>query len=347
MNKETNRNNAARKWALRLALVLYDVAAVNLAYYLALVIRFYVNHEFHLAGSIFMPIFLKFAPWYTVCCILVFAAFRLYSGMWKYAGLNDMNRVLKASAVTCLIQILGTLLFLRRMPITYYAIGAAIQFVLICISRFSYRIFSAERSKLAREKNADAVNVMIIGAGETAKMLLRQLENDSESAAHPVCVVDCRGGEAGRLFDGLPVLGGLESIRDAAGKYKVRSAVIADALISQEERKAVRETCRELGIGVQDYSGFTHGAPRGISLKQLMACVNGPVEIVLDGSAQRFENGEQAANSLTGKYLVKSISPRQDCLSVEIVSDLAVLNNVNETWVKDYESETGEAISFF
>ena len=116
-NKETR--SRLDRWGLKLLLVLCDVFAVNIAFYLALVLRFYVNHEFHEAGTLFLPLFLKFAPYYTVCCLIVFAAFRLYSGIWRYAGLNDVNRVLLANLVTCVIQIAGTLLFVRRMPITY------------------------------------------------------------------------------------------------------------------------------------------------------------------------------------------------------------------------------------
>ena len=112
---EERKHDQMRRWGLKLALVLFDVFAVNFSYYLALLLRFYVNHEFHMAGNLFLPLFLKFAPYYTVCCLLVFAAFKLYSGMWKYAGVNDVNRVAQANLITFLIQVIGTMLFMRRM----------------------------------------------------------------------------------------------------------------------------------------------------------------------------------------------------------------------------------------
>ena len=51
---------------------------------------------------------------------------RLYGGMWRYAGLNDMNRIIGANFCTTVVMVMGTLLFIRRMQITYYAIGGAI-----------------------------------------------------------------------------------------------------------------------------------------------------------------------------------------------------------------------------
>ena len=174
MQNEERTNNSVRRWGLKLLLALYDIFAVNFAFFLALILRFYVNHEFHEAGTLFMPLYLKFAPFYTICCLVVFAVFKLYSGIWRYAGLNDVNRVLLANLVTFVIQVAGTLLFIRRMPITYYVLGALIQLALILLSRFSFRIFAEETSRLSREKSA-TVNMLIVGVGESARILLHSL----------------------------------------------------------------------------------------------------------------------------------------------------------------------------
>ena len=91
-------------------IMLLDIIAVNAAYFLALMVRLYVNFEWReVARDYYLPAFIRFAPVYTVLVILVFAAFRLYGGMWRYAGMNDMNRIICASAVTAVIQVVGTL----------------------------------------------------------------------------------------------------------------------------------------------------------------------------------------------------------------------------------------------
>lgn len=344
MENEAMKKEQIKRWGLKLLLIVFDIFAVNFSYYMALVLRFYVNHEFHLAGTLFMPLFLKFAPWYTVCCIIVFWFFKLYDGMWKYAGFNDVNRVIWANVVTCAIQIFGTLLFIRRMPITYYALGAAIQFVLICLSRFSYRIFSIEFSKHAQGKNA-SVAVMIIGAGETARMLLRQLESDVHSVAHPVCVLDYRNQEVGRLFNGIPVVGGLEQMKEAVAKYGVKSVILADSIMPPETRKEVLTLCGQLGLAVQDFSLYSSGHSNPV--RSLLAYVNGPLTIQLDGNSKDFDNGEQALASLPGKYSVRAVSAVSGRVLIEIEKDTAVVNNADEAWARDYEKTTGEEISFF
>lgn len=344
MKENTETKN--REWTVKLLLVLFDVFAVNIAYYLALVIRFYVQGQFHAAGTMFMPLFLKFAPYYTVCCLLVFAWFKLYGGVWRYAGWNDISRIAAASGITCLIQIFGTLLFVRRMPITYYAIGAVIQFVLIFLSRFAYRIFVVEASRL-RNRNKLAVNVMVVGAGDTASLLLRQLQGTDDNLARPVCVVDPRSSEKGRTFDGLPVVGGLDGIPDAVEKYAVKSVVIADSLMSLEARKEVSKLCAEQMLSVSNFSGYIRSASSGINVGTLLGVVNGPVEAVLDGASQSFENSEQAAASLPENYLVKAAYVHGEKLVLELKKDNVVLNSTDAPWVADYERETGEQISFF
>lgn len=345
MSETEKRNENIRRWLLRLALVLFDIFAVNFAYYLALLLRFYVNHQMHEAGTIYMPLFLKFAPYYTVCCIAVFWAFKLYSGMWRYAGLNDVNRIVLANVVTCLIQIFGTLLFVQRMPITYYALGAVIQFVLICASRFSYRLLIVELNKISQYKKASPVNVMIVGVGETARMVLRQFDKSGESIATPVCVIDYRNRDTGWLFNGLPVVGGLESIDSAIRRYKVKSVVIADAVMPAEIRKQVRKRCAENNVEVQDVTAYQQGGDLGF--RALLEHTNGPVEIVLDGKAQTFANSEQAAQAFMGKYHVRAVYAKDAELVIELETSQTPMNSVNETWVQEYEKETGEAVSFF
>ena len=126
-------------------LIVLDIVAFNAAYYLALCIRFYVHSQFSSGIGVYLDYYYKFTLYYTVIGLIVFALFRLYDGIWNYAGLNDMNRIIAANAVTALLQILGTRLFIGRMPTSYYLIGAFLQLFITGLTRFSRRFIYMEK----------------------------------------------------------------------------------------------------------------------------------------------------------------------------------------------------------
>lgn len=341
---EKNKGIYVRWVLLRLALVLFDIFAVNASFYGAILTRFYVAEEFHYVAASYIRAFWQFAPYYTVFCLAVFAAFRLYSGIWRYAGLNDMNRIVFANLVTFVGQVAGSALFVRRMPITYYAIGGVLQFCLIAASRFSYRFLMVETKRFAKGQKA-AFRGMIVGAGETGRIVLKQMER--ENAVSPACVLNYRKDFLGATLDGVPVVNGIENLRSAVQKYKVSLVIIADSLMSAADREKIKEICKEAGLEVQDFSGYFQNTGIALTLKTVAERCSGPMELVIDGRSQKFANGEQAMMSIAGKYTVQSICAKGGTLVVELSGSDVVLNDLTENWVKEQEKTTGEEISFF
>lgn len=120
-----------------LYLILYDVIAVNVSYFLGLWLRFDLHY-----GAIpkeYIIAFLEFAPIYTVVCLLVFGRLHLYSSVWRFASFTELNRVMMATIITTIFQFVGITVFFNRMPVSYYLVGAVAQFGLITVVRFSYR----------------------------------------------------------------------------------------------------------------------------------------------------------------------------------------------------------------
>lgn len=231
-------------------IVLLDIIAVNLSYYLALMTRFFVNNEFRPTVSYLLNDFWTFAPFYSIICIIVFSFFKLYGGMWRYAGINDMNRIIVASMITAVFHVFGTIFFIRRMPITYYFIGALIQFVLITFIRFGYRIILVEKRKLNSRRNPGS-NAMIIGAGEIGRNVIKQMED--EGSFRPVCVIDTKSKVFGRTLDGVPVIGGVDRLDNAVSQYGIKSVFIADPLLQPDTKDQITKICNAHKLGLQDF----------------------------------------------------------------------------------------------
>ena len=143
-----------RRNTVKALMMVFDALAVNFAYFLALVLRYYVTFEFNPDATKFVTAFLHIAPYYGVICVAVFYAFRLYNTMWKFGGLRDLNRILMACIVTGAIQVVGTLLFFERMSLSYYVLGFAIQLAFIVFARFAYRLYLLERNTAEAQRKA-------------------------------------------------------------------------------------------------------------------------------------------------------------------------------------------------
>ncbi len=325
-------------------IVILDIIAVNLSYFLALMIRFYVHSSLSPIASDYLSDFAKFAPFYTVLCIIVFALFKLYNGMWRYAGINDMNRIIAASAVTCLIQAVGTALFVRRMPITYYIIGALIQFVFIFIIRFAYRFVVVEQKKIAG-RNLPAINVMIVGVGEISHRVIKQLED--ASAYRPVCVIDNKSYTDGKMFDGIPILSGGVHLEETVAKYGVKAIFIADPALPAESRESIKRFCKGKEIELQDYTGYLSNLTGRVSLTGLLETVKCPVMIKNGGKDKEYANGLEALVDLNDHYTVSSISAAGGKLVIELKQNTTEAYARYEEWLKKHKEETGEDVSYF
>ena len=102
--KEWLKRIRIKHWRIiSMYLVIYDVLAVNIAFLVALWLRFDCSF-----GLLYLSTFLRFAPIYTVLCVGIFAGLRLYNSIWRFASYNVFSRVAVASAITGLIHIAGT-----------------------------------------------------------------------------------------------------------------------------------------------------------------------------------------------------------------------------------------------
>ncbi|MBQ1364328.1 MAG: hypothetical protein IIY60_00815 [Clostridia bacterium] len=319
--------------------VILDIVAVNASWYLALLLRFYVNNSMRdVAKDFYLPAFERFAPYYTVLAILVFALFRLYGGMWQFAGINDMNRILAANAVTTAIQVIGTWLIMPpenypRMPLTYYIIGALLQFIFIAMIRFGYRILMVEKRKVSGRK-VSVIPAMIIGAGETARKAIAHMEDTPYRA---VMAADEKS--AGKTLNGVPVVADYEK-----GLSSVKAVFIADRKLDPEKRKEIREKCEAEGIEVQDYTGALANLGGRVPVASLLELARGPVTLVAeDGTEKSFTDGEEALKALQEQVEVDEI--RDARIYLRKASPAAYAGY--EEWAQQHKEDTGEEVSFF
>ncbi len=234
-------------------LALYDILAINFSYFAGLWIRFDLHYS--KIPQEYLSAFLKFAPFYTVFTIIVFMALRLYNSLWRFASFSELNRILVSTVITTVFHVVGITIFFGRMPMSYYIMGTVFQFCAVTAVRFMYRFVSLERSR--RNKALNALHrAMVIGAGSAGQVIVRDLKGSSKSDIIPVCVIDDNKNKWGRFMDGVPIVGGRDSIMEAAQKYNVDRILFAIPTATTDNKRDILNICKETGCTLQSLPGI-------------------------------------------------------------------------------------------
>ena len=232
-------------------LVGYDVFAVSFAYFAALWLRFDLKMTLIIGGE-YMNSWMKFAPFYAVICVVVFWLFRLYKSVWRFASFKELQRITDATLITTILHTVLITLLIRRMPISYYIMGAVIQFVLITSVRFAYRFILLLR---AHDKDADKTPILIFGAGSASTLTIREIRRNPGLREEIVCIIDDNPNKWNRDIEGIPIIGGRDKILYAVEKYGIKKIYIAVPSISSKERKKIIDICKETGCELKTLPG--------------------------------------------------------------------------------------------
>ena len=257
-------------------LACYDIFAVNFSYFFALLLRF--DFRYSAIPANYYSIWLNFAPFYTVICILVFLKLNLYRSVWRFASYSELLRSILASGITALVQIVGTVAFFGRMPISYYIVGTVFQFGMILGIRFSYRFILLLResthrgvasgtaggnatstggdSAAALAGGAPTINVMLIGAGNAGQMILRDIHQSREVNENVCCIIDDNPNKWGRFIDGVKIEGGRDDIFACAEKYHIKRIYLAIPSATAAQKRDILNICKETRCELKQLPGM-------------------------------------------------------------------------------------------
>ena len=253
--KASRKKKLFEHWhMIALFLILYDLATVTGSYFLALWLRF--DCQFSEIPYEYLMSWLKFSPLFAVISVIVFWQFHLYRSIWRFASFIELERISMATALLGAIHTVGITVLYTRMPITYYIVGVAIQFLMTLFIRFAYRFVLLERGKKSKAlQKARASRVMLIGAGSAGQLILRDLHNASETNERVHCIIDDNRNKWGRFIDDVPIVGGREDILLNVEKYKIEKIYLAIPSATAEQRRDILDICKETNCQLKNLPG--------------------------------------------------------------------------------------------
>jgi len=249
----------------RLFLIAYDIMALLAASILALAIRF----DFHFWNITpeFMNSVWKYAPLNILTMLIVFWLMKLYHSLWEYASVTEMQNAVASCFIVAVIQFIGMQILQYRTPRSYPFLFAIFFIMFIVVSRFAYRFFRTAKNKHLKQKIGQ--NVMIVGAGESGNMLLKEINSSNYLRLTVKCLVDDDPEKQGRFMQGVRVMGTRHDIEALAAKYDIDVIIISIPSASKLVIRDIVNICNETGCKLQTLPGMYQLVNEDVSMNHL------------------------------------------------------------------------------
>ena len=225
---------------IRTGVFLHDLLMIPAAWYLAYWLRFNLGTipENSLQVATLM------LPVVVLCQSISYFVFGLYRGIWRFASLYDFIRIGKSVYVGALIAtlVIFAITGMQHVPRSVIPLYMILLFVFLGGNRALYRSFKDQRMRTGGGKR-----VLIIGAGESAQMLARDMLQHARGEYLPVGMIDDNPDKLNREIHGITVLGGFDDIPEVALRQSIDLIVIAIPSLSSARMQRLVSICESAG----------------------------------------------------------------------------------------------------
>ena len=204
-----------RRWLILLS----QTFLIAITYLLAFQIAF----DFGVRGALLLA-FVQTLPLIVLIKLLCFQRFRLLLGWWRYAGINELLDISRATLTSSAILLVTFRLVWHPsgLRLRVLLIDMFLTVVVIGGARLAVRAYTenASRTFIGKKK------ALIVGAGRIGSSIAREL-NESELEYAPVGFVDDDPSKFGVRIQGVTVLGPTQELSRLIAAYDVDAVLIA------------------------------------------------------------------------------------------------------------------------
>ena len=255
-----------KMFARVLCLILVDIVVVCASMALALLSRFDLSIAL-IAKEAFYTNLLPYAAILSVVTVLVYIPMKLYSSLWKFAGMEELVHIAIAVFIILILEMIAVGYDLIVLPRSFPMLHVLFLAAFTCISRFSYRLIRNVIRDLRENKNSK--RTMLIGAGEAGALVLRELQKSVKSKNRVVCIVDDDPSKQGKYIHNVKVAGNRSMIEKLAKEYHVEEIVFAIPTATQKDRKEILEYCKSTGCRMKILPGVFQLANGDVNIQKI------------------------------------------------------------------------------
>jgi UDP-GlcNAc:undecaprenyl-phosphate GlcNAc-1-phosphate transferase len=232
----------------RLFEIMLDLVIIFVSIYGAYILRF----EGHTFKANIVMLF-QSLPLILGIQIVSFYVSGIYKGVWKYTGTHEIWTIIKGVVLGVGLSMLAILAIWRfeNYSRTVFIIYAIILFILMALSRYTYKSFDYLFKKTDDKEHK---RVLIYGAGDSGEFAVNEILNNEQLNLTPVCFIDDDNRKHGRSIHGYPVVGSIDKLEETIKNKKIDEVIISTPKIKEDRIKEVKRVCDRHGVGLKRFS---------------------------------------------------------------------------------------------
>lgn len=249
---EETRKDKIQLLVRRIGLILTDIILINGSVFLSLIMRFDIDIQ-SIPQEYIDKYFDNVIP-FTIIALILFWCFRMYHSLWQYASIAELYKIVEACVVTEIVHFGFTVAMGWMLPRSCYFLSGVFLILAMGASRFMYRMI---RTFLQNYRQmTEPVNIMIIGAGEAANVLMREIQNSRYMYNSRVsCIIDDDHKKVGKYIRGVKVVGTRDKIKESARLYGIDEIIFAIPSASVEVKRDILNICKETDCNLKILPG--------------------------------------------------------------------------------------------
>ncbi len=188
---------------------------------------------------------------------IIFFVFNIYKNITRYENGKDYIIYILLTMLSGALVVLAGLIF--KLPIIGFR-QIILSAIIIAVSIVSYRViirFILGAFSHADGKQEEQKNLLIIGAGEAAREIIKTVKTNMRGRYNIVGLIDDNPNKRNYIISGIKILGNRHEIIEICKDKKVDTIFFSITNISNLNKKKILNICQETGAKIRVLPGIT------------------------------------------------------------------------------------------
>jgi FlaA1/EpsC-like NDP-sugar epimerase len=226
--------------------------------------------------------------------IFIFWAFGIYRHIWRYASIFELSRIFLWCVATMLSCVTIALALQEPHIASIMLVAFVFDGILIAGSRIAWRLLSMFQRQISAyidnpHSNVPLRRVMIVGAGESGRMIIDEMLRNPHLRSQPVLMVDDDPMKRSQVLRGVTIAGSSQDIPKLAVRHQIDEIIVAVPTASLADRKRILEICNQTSCRLRTLPGLFELIGGQVSVSQVrdvdIADLLGREEVKLDNES--------------------------------------------------------------